>query len=81
MTSNLRLTEESLRVAVVAAVVLDVARELLHDGDPALIWTTWVVDNLGDLKTAAYKLGVEVEEGPGFVDRLKAAVLAKLADK
>lgn len=87
MTNSLRLTEESLRVAVVADALRGVARELLHEGDPALTWATWVYANLGDIKAAAYALGVEegrergiVEEGPGYVTRLRAAVLAKLAE-
>lgn len=76
----MRLTEEALRDAALANALVVVARELLHDGDPALTWAEWVAANLGDLETGAYALGVDVEQGPHYVQRLRAAVLAKLRE-
>lgn len=70
----LRLTEEALRDAVLADALVAVAREMLHDGDPALRWAEWVERNLGDLGNAALTLGVQ--QGPDYVRRLRAAVLA-----
>lgn len=80
MTSQLRLTEESLRIAAVADALVVVARELLHAGDPALTWATWLQANLGDIETSALALGVDIEQGPHYVQRLRSTVLSRLRE-
>lgn len=74
----MRLTEQALRDAVLSDALRTLAAEVLHDGDPALLWVRWVNDNLADIPLGAFQLGVEVEDGPDYVQRLKAAVLAEL---
>lgn len=43
------------------------------------VWIEWLRENKGDLKGACEKLGVTVEDGPKFFQRLKDAVLPRIA--
>lgn len=56
------------------------ARTFLPENDPERLYIEWLMWNTSDLKGAVTRLGLTVEEGPGFAERLKAAVLPKLLE-
>lgn len=51
---------------------------LLPPDNPERLWTEFLANNHERLYTAVTELGLVVEEGPNFIDRLKAAVVPKL---
>lgn len=50
-------------------------------GSPQQMFWTWVTENAHNLREATAKLGVTVEDGPGFFARLEDAVTAKLVER
>lgn len=58
----------------------NLAHTVLPDTDPEVIYVDWMIRNTSDLEGAVRRLGLVVEEGPRFAERLKAAVLPKLLE-
>jgi hypothetical protein len=76
-----QFTEEAKQEMTQGEVLRQMARGILLPGDPERLYIEWMIRNTTDLKGAVTRLGLVVEEGPGFADRLKAAVMPKLVER
>jgi hypothetical protein len=63
-----------------ADFMVNLITQMMPDSDVLLFWV-WVRANLGRLREATAELGITVEDGPGFMDRLEDAVTPVLVAK
>lgn len=62
-------------------VLLAMGREILPPDDPELLFVEWIKQNAGKLGQAVQELGIEVEDGPDYMRRLKAAAMPVLKQR
>lgn len=62
-------------------ILVNLAQAFLPEGDPMLLFTKWITENSSRLREALAELGLDVEEGPGFVKKLREVVTPILVQR